>query len=88
MTQRTAAHISIWIMILLGFFLAFNIFVVPYFANMLAQMDIQLPLIAQCVLNLSDFMTHFGWFFVPLYAILFITVIVWHSKAKTSAIST
>ena len=87
MSQRTVAHIGIWVMILLGLFFTISVFVVPYFAESIAEMDTKLHFSVQYILNLSAFMSHYGWSFVPIYAVIFVAIIIWHTKAKHPAAS-
>jgi len=89
MTQRTVAHIGIWLMIVGGIVFLMNIFIVSHFAEALADMsdgEMQLPAVVQLVLNLTHLLVQYSWFFVPLYAILFIAVIIWYCKSRPPAI--
>jgi len=82
MTQRTVAHLCTWLMILAGILFALNIFIVPYFAEMLADTGMELSVIAQFILNLSQFTIQHTWFWAPFYAIFFFVAIVWYRAAK------
>ena len=82
--QRTIAHLCIWLMILAGILLALNIFIVPYFAEMLADTGMELPLIAQFILNFSNLTIRYMWLLAPFYAIFFIGAIAWFRAAKPS----
>lgn len=88
MTQRTVAHISIWLMIVGGIFFLMNIFVVPHFTAAIADMSdgkMQLPAIIQLILNFSHLAVRYSWFFAPLYGVLFIAVIIWYCKSRPRA---
>ena len=85
MSQRTVAHICIWVMILAGILFLMSISVVPYFAALLNEMSdgqTRLPIIVQFILNLSTFTVQYGWFFTPLYLLLFVGAIAWYRTTK------
>ena len=85
MSQRTVAHICIWVMILAGILFVTNIFVIPYFAELLNEMSdgqTRLPIIVQFILNLSTFTVQNGWFFGSFYILLFVGAIAWYRTTK------
>jgi len=88
MTQRTAAHIGIWLMVVAGILFLINVFVVPYFAEVLLDMSdgrVSLPGFVQFIFNLSHFAVQYSWFFASLYMALFIAVIIWYRKSGSPA---
>ena len=82
MTQRTTAGICIWFMILIGIFLAVNLFVVPYFAVICAEMGAELPFIAKLIFTLSSCLIQNGILFTLLYAMIFVAIMVWYCQTK------
>lgn len=82
MTQRTAAHIGIWMMILAGILFGLLVLVVPYLASILNQMQTSLPFSAQLIFSFSNYIIQNGIFIAWLYSTLFISIIVWYNVAK------
>jgi type II secretory pathway component PulF len=69
-------------MILIGIFLAVNLFVVPYFAAICAEMGAELPFIAKLIFTLSSCLIQNGILFTLLYTMSFVAIIVWYCRTK------
>lgn len=85
MGMRKIASVCLWMMIMAGIGLLALIFVVPRFAEAVANMSdgrTPLPVGLRLVFFWSQVSVHYSWLFGFVYLVLFAAVIYWYCMTK------